>query len=75
MYKVLLGAHMRCQDTGSTEVIHIPREIVELAQEIQSGIDALSAQGHGDGEIKLTVSKGKIPFIDWTFRKFRRSKK
>jgi hypothetical protein len=62
---------MQCSDTGSMEAIHIPREIVELAQEIQSGIDALNAQGHGDGEIKLTVTKGKIPFIDWTFRKFR----
>lgn len=66
---------MICSDTGSTEVIHLTREIVELAQEIQSGIDALNAQGHGDGEIKLTVTKGKIPFIDWTFRKFRKLKR
>ena len=65
---------MQCQDTGSMEVIHVPRETVELAIELQSAIDAMSAQGHGDGEIKLTVTKGKIPFIDWTFRKFRKKK-
>ena len=66
---------MQCQDTGSMEVIHIPRETVELAQEIQAAVDAMSSQGHGDGEIKLTVTKGRIPFIDWTFRKFRLKKK
>lgn len=66
---------MQCSDTGSFEAIHLPRETVELAQELQSVIDAITAQGHGDGEIKLTVTKGKIPFIDWTFRKFRLRKK
>lgn len=66
---------MQCQDTGSMEVIHVPRETVELAQELQSVLDAITAQGHGDGEIRLTVTKGKIPFIDWTFRKFRLKKK
>lgn len=65
---------MQCSDTGSMNAIHIPRETVELAQELQTVIDALNAQGHGDGKIELTVTKGKIPFIDWTFRKFRRKK-
>lgn len=65
---------MQCSDTGSQEAIHLPRETVELAREIQSVIDAIRVQGHGDGEIKLTVSKGKVPFIDWTFRQFRRNK-
>lgn len=65
---------MQCSHTGETKVVHIPDDIIELAQEIQSGIDALNAQGHGDGEIKLTVTKGRIPFIDWTFRKFRKKK-
>lgn len=65
---------MLCSDTGGMEAVHIPRETVELAQELQSVLDAISAKGHGDGEIKLTVTKGKIPFIDWTFRQFRRKK-
>lgn len=72
---------MRCYHTGEipaipgVQPIQVPDEIVELAQEIQAGINALNAQGHGDGEIKLTVTKGKIPFVDWTFRKFRMLKK
>lgn len=65
---------MQCSDTGSMDAIHIPRETIELAQELQSVLDAITVQGHGDGEIKLTVTKGKIPFIDWTFRKFRRKR-
>lgn len=59
-------------DTGSMEAI--PRETIELAKEIQAALDAMAKQGQGDGEIKLTVTKGKIPFIDWTFRQFRRKK-
>lgn len=63
-----------CTNADGTQV-DIPRHIVELAQEIQAGIDAMNAQGHGDGEIKLTVTKGRVPFIDWTFRKFRKQAK
>lgn len=62
---------MLCQDTNSLlPAVHIPRETIELAQDLQRALDAIQAQ-EGEGQITLKVAQGKIPFIDWTFRTFR----
>lgn len=65
---------MQCQDTGGLEVVHIPRETIELAQDLQNALNAIQAQ-NGEGQIVLKVQQGQIPFIDWTFRTFRKLKK
>ena len=63
---------MLCQDTGCTEAIHIPKDVIELAQELNIVLEAIDKYGQGQGEISLKVQPGrKIPFIDWTARKFR----
>jgi hypothetical protein len=62
---------MQCSDTGSMDAIHIPRETIELAQELQTVMDAIRTYGDGTGQISMQVQHGKIPFIDWTFRKIR----
>lgn len=66
---------MLCQDTGSTEAIHIPKETIELARDLQDAITTINTYGSGTGHISLQVQHGKIPFIDWTFRKMRTIRK
>lgn len=81
---------MQCHDTGCMEAIHIPKRVIELAQkldtmpaevvelavELNTVIDAISLYGHGTGKITMEVTPGrKIPFIEWTTRKFRNLKK
>ena len=63
---------MLCQDTGSLEAIHIPRETIELARDLQPIIDAIRAHDRGEGEISIKIQRNKIPFIDWTVRTFRK---
>lgn len=62
---------MLCQDTGCTEAIHIPKETIELAQELQEAINTIKTYGNGTGQISMQVQHGKIPFIDWSFRRIR----
>ena len=47
---------MICSDTGSTEAIHVSRETVELAQELQSVLGVIRTSGQGDGTITVKVS-------------------
>ena len=63
---------MLVQDTNALlPAVHLPRETIELAQDLQRALDAIQAQ-QGEGQITLKVCQGKIPFIDWTFRTFRK---
>ena len=63
---------MICQDTsGEMGAIHLPKETIELARELQDVLNAINTYGNGTGQISLQVQHGKIPFIDWTFRKIR----
>ena len=67
---------MQCHDTGCLEAIRIPKQVIELAQEINTVLDAIDMYGHGQGQIIIPVQPGrKIPFIDWTARKFRNLKR
>lgn len=61
---------MICSDTGSTEAIHVSREAVELAQELQSVLGVIRTSGQGDGTITVKVSGGRIGFLDFTIRRF-----
>lgn len=54
---------MRCQDTDSTEAIHINTGALELAQKIQQMTDCVvdsNADGNGEIIFKLKVFGGKI---------------
>lgn len=53
---------MQCSDTGSMEVIHVPRRAIDLAQKIQRIEDLVSEEAGGNAEIiiKLRVTGGKI---------------
>lgn len=66
---------MLCQDTGSTEAIHVTREAIELAQELQSVLGTIRTQGQGDGTITVKVTGGRIGFLDLTMRRFFGKKK
>jgi len=67
---------MQCHDTGCMEAIRIPKPVIELAQELNTIIEAIEIYGQGEGQITMKIQPGrKIPFIDWTFRKFRNIKK
>lgn len=57
------------------EAIHIPRETIELAQDLQAAINTINTHGDGTGQISMQVQHGKVPFIDWTFRKIRNIRK
>ena len=70
------GCTVLCQDTrGDLEAVHIPKETIELAQELQAALDTITNYGAGTGQISMQVQHGKIPFIDWTFRKIRSVRK
>lgn len=66
---------MICSDTGSTEAIHISREAIELAQELQSVLGVIRTNGQGDGTITVKVSGGRIGFLDLSIRRFFGKKK
>lgn len=61
---------MQCSNTGSMEAIHIPKETIELAQELQSVLGTIRANGQGDGTITVKVTGGRIGFLDFTIRRF-----
>lgn len=61
---------MQCSDTGSMDAIHIPRETIELAQELQSVLSTIRVVGQGDGTITVKVTGGRIGFLDCTIRRF-----
>ena len=53
---------MLCQDTGGLEAVHIPKDVIELAKEIQPWCDALRQSHAGNGEIvvKVEMSGGTL---------------
>lgn len=62
---------MKCQDTaGETPAIHVSEEALKIAQQIEPVLESIRKHSHGEGQITLKVLRGKIPFIDWTFRTF-----
>lgn len=61
---------MWCHDTGSMEAIRIPKETIELAQEMESALQTIRTNGQGDGTITVKVTGGKIGFLDFTIRRF-----
>jgi hypothetical protein len=62
---------MLCSDTGSMEAIHIPRETIELAQQLQPVLDMIRKEGRGEGEITIKVTGGKIrKFFEFAGRWF-----
>jgi hypothetical protein len=67
---------MQCRHTGGRmEAVHIPDETIELAQDLQAALDTIKQYGDGTGQISMQVQHGRVPFIDWTFRKMRRKPK
>lgn len=66
---------MLCSDTaGCLPAIHIDREVIELAQELQPALAAIRQYGT-EGSITLRVQHGHIPAIEWAVRKLRAAKK
>lgn len=65
---------MLCSDTsGKLPAIHLSREIIELAEELQPALAAIRAYGT-EGSITLKVMHGHIPAIEWAVRKLRGKK-
>ncbi len=67
---------MLCTDTqGEMPAIHLPREVVELAADLEPIITAIRHHGTGNGHITLFMSNGHIPIIEWASKLFRGKKK
>ena len=63
---------MLCSDTnGAMPAIHISKNTLDLAVELETIINAIETLGQGEGQIIMKVQPNRhIPWIDWTFRKF-----
>jgi hypothetical protein len=62
---------MLCSNTGKVEAVRLKHLDLKLAQDIDDALGAIATYGHGDGTITIPVNKGKVPIIDFLFRKFR----
>lgn len=65
---------MLCSDTaGQLPAIHIPKEVIDLAQELQPMIETIRLYG-AEGSITLKIQHGFVPVIEYMFRRFRNKK-
>lgn len=67
---------MLCSDTnGAMPAVHVSKKTLDLAVELETIMSAIETLGQGEGQIMMKVQPNRhIPWIDWTFRKFRTKK-
>ena len=68
--KRIWGCVMQCSNTGEMDAIHIPKEVIELAQEIYPAMTFVQANG-GEGTITMKVKGGRASTVECALRWFR----